>query len=82
MNPTGPTLTFIPAVGSPLIASPVADPDMTGRVVTVLTDIHHRPQGKQFFIGDNGAIEKTVSDHDGTYWAQSVYCRDLSLIHI
>ena len=77
MNPTGPTLTFIPAVGSPLIASPVADPDMTGRVVTVLTDIHHRPQGKQFFIGDNGAIEKTVSDHDGTYWAQSVYCRDL-----
>ena len=76
---TAPTLTFHPAPGSPCrVVADVADVN-DGRVVTVLRDIRHRPQGKRFDLVD-GRVEKNLSTHTGEYWARSIHVPTLTTL--
>lgn len=53
------------------------DPLASGRCVTVLHDVHGRPQGKVFTIGAAGSVEKHTADHAGDYHAQTVFVAGL-----
>ena len=72
---------------APLVCHPAAEINpvlpavfQTGRVVTVLSDIQNRPQGKTFDLLANGQIDKKLANHPGDYWARSVHVPDLAAL--